>query len=35
MNMPYKEALSAYYRFLYKMGNQQHMQPLEYEGQTS
>ncbi|NQV77632.1 MAG: acyl-CoA desaturase [Lutibacter sp.] len=35
MNMPYKEALSSYYRFLYKMGNQQHMQPLIYESKAS
>jgi linoleoyl-CoA desaturase len=31
MNMPYSEALRAYYRFLYKMGNQEHMQPVPYE----
>ena len=35
MNMPYKEALSSYYRFLYKMGNQKHMQPLIYESKAS
>jgi linoleoyl-CoA desaturase len=35
MNMPYKEALSSYYRFLYKMGNQEHMQPLIYESKAS
>jgi linoleoyl-CoA desaturase len=35
MNMPYKEALSSYYRFLYKMGKQKHMQPLIYESKAS
>ena len=34
MNMPYKEALGSYYRFLYKMGNQKQMQPLIYESKT-
>ncbi len=34
MNMPYKEALSSYYRFLYKMGNQQQIKPLIYESKA-
>lgn len=35
MNMPYSKALSAYYRFLYKMGHQQSFIPLQYESKTS
>jgi linoleoyl-CoA desaturase len=35
MNMPYKEALNSYYRFLYKMGTQPQIQPLTYESKTS
>lgn len=35
MNMPYRKALSAYFRFLYKMGQHQNFKPLNYESQTS
>ena len=31
MDMPYKKALAAYYRFLYKMGHQIKMIPSAYE----
>jgi|TARA_B110000261_G_C13029665_1_gene335729 linoleoyl-CoA desaturase len=35
MNMSYNEAYRSYYRFLYKMGHQQTLKPLYYEGTTS
>jgi linoleoyl-CoA desaturase len=35
MNMPYMQAYKSYYRFLYKMGHQQHPETLVYEGATS
>ena len=35
MNMSYKQALSSYYRFLYKMGHEQSITPLKYESQAS
>ena len=35
MNMSYKESLSSYYRFLYKMGRQSSITPLVYESKAS
>ena len=35
MNMSYGQAYRSYYRFLYKMGHQQTLTPLQYEGEAS
>lgn len=35
MDMPYAEAYKSYYRFLYKMGHQQHIELSIYESKTS
>ena len=35
MNMSYRQALSSYYRFLYKMGRDKSFIPLQYESKTS
>lgn len=35
MNMTYSQALSSYYRFLYKMGHKQSITPLQYESKAS
>lgn len=34
MDMPYAEAYKSYYRFLYKMGHQQHITLSQYESKT-
>jgi linoleoyl-CoA desaturase len=35
MNMSYGQALSSYYRFLFKMGHQKSISPLQYESKSS